>query len=44
MQIKNCPFVWGASFKISVPYADPKNFDGTDEESKHCNYCKYKMP
>jgi len=44
---KNCPFVWGASFKIAVPYEDPKNFDGTDEESKQylstCNLIGIEM-
>jgi arsenate reductase len=29
----NCPIVIGASDRISLPYDDPKDFDGTDIES-----------
>lgn len=29
---KSCPFVKGATDRISVPYDDPKEFDGTPEE------------
>lgn len=31
---KVCPFVKGQSLRVSVPYEDPKAFDGTPEESK----------
>lgn len=30
---EGCPFVVGASSRISLPYQDPKNFDDTPEES-----------
>jgi len=30
---ENCPVVAGASARISLPYDDPKDFDGTDLES-----------
>lgn len=29
---ENCPFVLGASARISLNYDDPKNFDGTPQE------------
>jgi protein-tyrosine-phosphatase len=29
-----CPFVPGAAERISLPYDDPKAFDGTDQESR----------
>ncbi|MBR9998609.1 MAG: protein-tyrosine-phosphatase [Cyclobacteriaceae bacterium] len=29
----DCPFIPGASLRISLPYEDPKNYDGTDRES-----------
>jgi protein-tyrosine-phosphatase len=29
---ENCPFVAGASARISLPFDDPKDFDGTDLE------------
>ncbi len=31
---KVCPFVKGQSSRVSLPYEDPKVFDGTPEESK----------
>jgi len=30
---QNCPIVFGANSRISLPYDDPKNFDGTNLES-----------
>lgn len=31
-----CPFVFGCDFRLSLPYDDPKAFDGTDlEEEKY---------
>lgn len=30
---KNCPIVFGAAARISSPYGDPKDFDGTPEEA-----------
>lgn len=30
---ENCPFIPGASFRIPIPYDDPKEADGTDEET-----------
>lgn len=30
---ENCPLVVGATTRISLPYDDPKDFDGTDIES-----------
>lgn len=29
---ENCPVVWGAAARISLPYDDPKDFDGTPQE------------
>jgi arsenate reductase len=29
-----CPTVAGASFRIAIPYDDPKDFDGTDKEAQ----------
>lgn len=29
-----CPFVPGAAYRVSVPYEDPKAFDGTSDEAK----------
>lgn len=29
---QNCPFIPGASLRISIPYEDPKDFDGTSQE------------
>lgn len=29
---QNCPFIPGASMRISLSYDDPKDFDGTDQE------------
>ncbi len=29
---QNCPFIPGASLRIPIPYVDPKESDGTDEE------------
>lgn len=31
---ENCPLVSGAERRISLPYNDPKDFDGTQEESQ----------
>ncbi|WP_069131713.1 low molecular weight phosphatase family protein [Rhodohalobacter halophilus] len=31
---ENCPFIPGAEKRISVPYRDPKESDGTPDESK----------
>ncbi len=31
---KNCPLVPGASFRIVISHDDPKDFDGTPEETK----------
>lgn len=28
-----CPYVPGAEFRVSIPYEDPKAFDGTDQET-----------
>ena len=30
---KNCPTVEGASFRVAIPYEDPKAFDGTPQEA-----------
>jgi arsenate reductase len=30
---KNCPFIPGASLRVPVPYADPKEVDGTNQEA-----------
>lgn len=30
---KNCPFIPGASLRIPIPYVDPKESDGTDQEA-----------
>lgn len=33
---EGCPFVFGCDFRLSLPYDDPKEFDGTDmEEGKY---------
>lgn len=31
---RNCPVVPGASLRVAVPYEDPKDYDGTAEESE----------
>lgn len=31
---QNCPFIPGASLRISIPYEDPKDFDGTPQEEE----------
>ena len=31
---ENCPIVPGASLRVSIPYEDPKNFDGTPREAE----------
>jgi len=31
---ENCPFVPGAEFRLSIPYQDPKESDGTDREQQ----------
>lgn len=30
---KNCPFIPGASLRIPIPYVDPKESDGTEQEA-----------
>jgi arsenate reductase len=30
----NCPIVFGAKNRVSLPYADPKDFDGTPDEKE----------
>jgi len=30
---KNCPFIPGASLRVPIPYVDPKESDGTDQEA-----------
>jgi protein-tyrosine-phosphatase len=36
-----CPFVAGATQRVSTPYDDPKNFDGTPEETaKYDERCR----
>lgn len=38
---KNCPVVRGASKRVSIPYDDPKEFDGSDQESaKYDERCR----
>lgn len=38
---KNCPVVAGASFRVAIPYEDPKAFDGTPQEStKYDERCR----
>jgi arsenate reductase (thioredoxin) len=38
---KNCPFVPGSSLRVSVPYDDPKEFDGTaQEKQKYDERCR----
>jgi len=38
---KNCPTVGGASFRVAIPYEDPKVADGTDmEQAKYDERCK----
>lgn len=37
---QNCPFIPGASFRIPVPYDDPKEYDSTpQEEAKYDERC-----
>ncbi len=31
---ENCPFIPGAERRFSIPYEDPKEFDGTEKESE----------
>jgi protein-tyrosine-phosphatase len=31
---KNCPVVFGAAHRVSLPYDDPKHFDGTPQEAE----------
>ena len=31
---KNCPYIIGANSRFSIPYDDPKEFDGTDKEEE----------
>lgn len=38
---KNCPTVEGASFRVAIPYEDPKAFDGTAlEAAKYDERCR----
>lgn len=38
---KTCPTVEGASFRVAIPYEDPKAFDGTaEEEAKYDERCR----
>jgi len=38
---KACPFISGADERISIPYEDPKTFDGTElEASKYDERCR----
>lgn len=38
---ENCPFVPGAKDRFSIPYDDPKDFDGTEqEEAKYDERCR----
>ncbi|GAB4408423.1 MAG: protein-tyrosine-phosphatase [Bacteroidia bacterium] len=30
---KNCPTVAGAALRVAIPYEDPRNYDGTDQEA-----------
>lgn len=30
---KNCPFIPGASLRVAIPYVDPKESDGTEQEA-----------
>lgn len=30
---KNCPFIPGASIRVPIPYVDPKESDGTEQEA-----------
>lgn len=30
---KNCPYIPGASLRVPIPYVDPKEADGTDQEA-----------
>lgn len=37
----NCPYIPGAKFRASLPYRDPKESDGTDQESQiYDNRCR----
>ena len=36
---ESCPIVKGASYRVSVPYDDPKAFDGTELESEKYDEC-----
>lgn len=37
---RDCPTVWGADFRLALPYKDPKVFDDTDlEEEKYRDKC-----
>jgi len=38
---ENCPVVPGADMRVAIPYEDPKNFDGTDQETaKYDERCR----
>ncbi len=38
---KTCPMVEGATFRVAIPYEDPKAFDGTaEEEAKYDDRCR----
>jgi len=34
-----CPFVSGAEKRVSIPYEDPKAFDGTPQETEKYHTC-----
>jgi arsenate reductase len=36
---KTCPMVLGAALRVSTPYDDPKDFDGTPQESEKYDEC-----
>jgi len=36
---RNCPVVFGASERVSIPYEDPKNYDGTPQEAEKYDEC-----
>ncbi len=31
---ENCPFIPGANFRVAIPYIDPKESDGSDQETQ----------
>jgi hypothetical protein len=36
---ENCPLIPGAALRISLPFEDPKAFDGTNEETARYDEC-----